>query len=117
MIILDIGIDAEDEEGENKCYENTVPSLEIFDDNLARFEDVFVLQLPKSPPTADDQTVNHGVAEDSVKNGTVATSGINGATEVAVGREDIVNAVSDNGDRSTSGTFESFDAEQIEGRY
>jgi len=115
-IVLDIGVDAEDEEGENKCNGDTVPSLEILDDNLTRFHDIVVLQLPESPPAADDETVNDGVAEDGVKDVTVVSSSVNGVTEVAVGSEDIVNAVSDDGYRSASGTFEGFDAEQGERR-
>ena len=60
--------------------------------------------------------MDDGVAEDCVKHQAVVASGVNCATEVAVGGEDIVNAVSDDGDRSTCCTFECFYTEQCQWR-
>jgi len=62
--------------------DDTVPSLDILDRDLAWEEDVSVLQLPQPPPAADDQCVHDAVGEQGVKDQFVAVISFELCTKV-----------------------------------
>jgi len=62
--------------------DDTVPSLDIFNRDLAWEEDVSVLQLPEPPPAADDQCVHDAVGEQRVKDQFVAVISFELCTKV-----------------------------------
>jgi len=112
-MFLDLVVEAEDEPREEDCEDDTVPGLDVPDDNLAVVED-FILQLPAGPPAADDESVEDGVGEGSVQHRTMTFLPSLGSL-VAVGGEDVADSVEDDDDRAAGCRAEGFEGNQRSG--
>ena len=114
-VVLHHFVDAEHHDGQNEGDEDTVPGLAVLDDNLTGQEDVFVLQLPHAPPAPDHQGVDHCVSVESVQDDLQHSRSIIRVSKVSAGTEDIVDGVSDDGERCACCTLESLERDHQQG--
>ena len=114
-ILLDLGVEAEDDDREDDREDDTVPGLDVPDDNLTVLED-FILQLPAGPPGADHESVEEAVGDDGVQDQAVPLL-LSMGLQVAAGTEDVAGGVQDDGNWGPGGGAEGSEVYEGRGRY